>query len=65
LEYERNERRIATEVRKKEMEIRIARIREKERREKLAAKKQTANGRVVKRRVAHFQALVMVERRIS
>ena len=50
LEYERQERRKATEVRKREMEERIARLREKERREKLAAKK--LNGRVVKKRVS-------------
>ena len=37
------------EARKKEMEERIARIRERERRERLAAKKE--NGRVIKRRV--------------
>ena len=49
LEYERQERRAATELRKKEMEERLARVRERERREKLAAKKM--NGRVVKRRV--------------
>lgn len=49
LEYERQERRVATELRKREMEDRIARVREKERREKLAAKK--LNGRPVKRRV--------------
>jgi hypothetical protein len=51
LEYERQERRIATEVRKKEMEERISRVRERERREKLAAKK--SGGRAVKRRVFH------------
>lgn len=49
LEYEREERRIATEVRKRDMEERIARVREKERREKLAVKK--SNGRTTKRRV--------------
>jgi len=50
LEYERQERRVATELRNREMEERIARIREKERREKLSAKK--LNGRPVKRRVS-------------
>ena len=49
LEYERQERRVATELRNREMEERIARIRDKERREKLSAKK--LNGRPVKRRV--------------
>lgn len=49
LEYERQERRAATEIRKREMEERIARVREKERREKLAAK--GVNGRPAKRRV--------------
>jgi chromosome transmission fidelity protein 1 len=49
LEYEREERRIATEVRKRDMEERIARVREKERRDKFAAKK--GNGRTTKRRV--------------
>ena len=51
LEYERQERRNATELRKKEMEERIARVREKERREKLAAKKMS--GRVIKRKVKY------------
>ena len=49
LEFERQERRVATELRKREMEERIARVREKERKERLAAKK--LNGRPVKRRV--------------
>jgi hypothetical protein len=49
VEYERQERRVAMEVRKREMEGRIARVRERERREKVAAKK--VNGRVIKRRV--------------
>ena len=49
MEYERQERRNATELRKREMEERIARVREKERKEKLAAKK--AGVRPVKRRV--------------
>jgi chromosome transmission fidelity protein 1 len=61
LEYERHERRIATEVRKKEMEERIARIRERERREKLAARKM--NGKVIKRRVTHFGVWLIQERR--
>jgi hypothetical protein len=51
LEYERQERRIATEVRKKEMEERISRVRERERKEKIAAKR--GSGRAVKRRVFH------------
>jgi hypothetical protein len=49
LEFERQERRGATEVRKREMEERIARVREKERREKLAVKK--GLDRVAKKRV--------------
>jgi hypothetical protein len=49
VEYERQERRLGMENRKKEMEERIARVRERERREKLAMKKE--NGRVIKRRV--------------
>jgi hypothetical protein len=63
LEYERQERRSATELRKREMEERIARIREKERREKLAAKK--ANARPVKRKVAlNYGFWLIVERGI-
>ena len=49
LEYERQERRAATEARKREMEERIMRVREKERKEKLSAKK--AGPRPIKRRV--------------
>ena len=49
LEHERQERKVTMEASKKEMEERIARIRERERREKLAAKKE--NGRVIKKRV--------------
>ena len=61
LDYERQERRAATEKRKREMEERIARVREKERREKLAAKK--ASSRPVKRRVIlEFELRLIVER---
>ena len=61
LEYERQERRAATEVRKREMEERIVRVREKERREKLAAKK--AGARPLKRRVIpHFGLWLILER---
>jgi len=49
LEYERQERRAATEIRKRDMEERITRVRERERREKVAAKR--VGGRPVKRRV--------------
>jgi chromosome transmission fidelity protein 1 len=49
LEYERQERRAATEVRKREMEERILRVREQERQEKLAVKKGVV--RAVKRQV--------------
>jgi hypothetical protein len=50
LEFERQERRAGTEVRKREMEERIARVREKERREKVAVKK--GLDRVTKKRVS-------------
>ena len=61
LEYERQERRAATEIRKREMEEQIARVRERERREKLAAKK--AGPRPVKRRVVSRSGpLLIVER---
>jgi hypothetical protein len=49
LEFERQERRAATEMRKREMEERIARVRAKERKEKLAVKK--GLGQVNKKRV--------------
>lgn len=49
LEFERQERRVATEMRKREMEERIARVRAKERKEKLAVKK--GLGQVTKKRV--------------
>jgi chromosome transmission fidelity protein 1 len=49
LEFERQERRVATEMRKREMEGRIARVREKERKDKLAVKK--GLGQVTKKRV--------------
>jgi hypothetical protein len=61
LEYERQERRAATEVRKREMEERIVRVREKERREKLAAKK--AGARPVKRRVIPESGLWLIVER--
>jgi hypothetical protein len=61
LEYERQERRAATEVRKREMEERIVRVREKEKREKIAAKK--AGARPVKRRVtSQIGVLLILER---
>lgn len=63
LEYERQERRTATELRKKEMEERIVRVREKERKEKLAAKKM--NGRAVKRRVYNLVDLANCRKRNS
>ena len=50
LEYDRQQRRAATETRKREMEERIARVREKERKEKLAAR--NADARPAKRRVS-------------
>ena len=55
LEYELQERRVATEIRKREMEERIARVREREKKEKAAAKKETA--RVFKRRVIRNEGL--------
>lgn len=60
LEYERQERRIATEIRKREMEERIFRAREKERVEKLAAKKDSGR---VKRRVIHISNLIDCRKR--
>ena len=61
LEFERQERRAGTEVRKREMEERIARVREKERREKLAVKK--GLDRVTKKRVFYSMwSELMVER---
>jgi hypothetical protein len=50
IEYERQERKDATEKRKREMEARITLIRERERREKIALKKGVVRGN--KRRVA-------------
>ena len=61
LEFERQERRVATEMRKREMEERIARVREKERKEKLAVKK--GPGQVTKRRVlSQVSKVLMIER---
>ena len=61
LEFERQERRVATEMRKREMEERISRVRAKERKEKLAVKK--GLGQVTKKRVLSVPVQgLMVER---
>jgi hypothetical protein len=61
LEFERQERRNATEVRKQEMEARIARVRERERREKLAVKK--GLDRALKKKVFSTGVLILIAER--
>jgi hypothetical protein len=63
LEFERQERRVATEMRKREMEERIARVREKERKDKLAVKK--GLGQVTKKRVVSASVSGLIIERAS